>query len=230
MIKVLIVARLPLIREGLRALLAAERDLQVSLLPRVEAGARLEDILTQRPDLILLDVEVLEREGWALLSELHDLAPSIPALVVGDVPADRRIATALALGAQGYLLRDASPEEMAAAIRAVRQGLYVLHPDAAMILVDELRSNRLAPSFEADGDEEGQDPMAQAELIEPLSPRELDVLRLMTRGLANKQIAGELFITEHTVKFHIRAILGKLGAANRTEAVTLALQKGLVTL
>lgn len=77
---------------------------------------------------------------------------------------------------------------------------------------------------------DGPNELRRQELIEPLSGRELDVLRLIVRGMANKQIAAELVITEHTVKFHIRSILSKLGAANRTEAVTLSLQKGLVTL
>ncbi len=229
MIKVLIVARLPLIREGLRALLRLEQDLQTIALPRVESGPRIEDILTQQPDVVLLDVEVLEHEGWVLLSELRDLASGIATLVIGDAPDDRRIANALALGARGYLLRETSPEEMAAAIRAAQQGLYVIHSNAVEALLNELREADLAASPDEADDNDETSP-SQADLIEPLSPRELDVLRLMTRGLPNKQIAAELFITEHTVKFHIRAILGKLGAANRTEAVTLALQKGLVSL
>jgi DNA-binding NarL/FixJ family response regulator len=228
-IRVLIVARVPLVREGLRALLAGERDLQVSALARVESGVQIEDMLAQRPDVVLLDVDVLEREGWALLRELQDLAPGIGSLVVGDAPDDRRVANALALGARGYLLREQSPEGMAAAIRAAAQGLFVLHPNTAAALLNQLRSRRVLPSEDRVGDESA-DEASVADLIEPLSPRELDVLRLMVRGLPNKQIAAELIITEHTVKFHIRAILAKLGASNRTEAVTLALQKGLVTL
>jgi DNA-binding NarL/FixJ family response regulator len=227
-IRVLIIAHLPLIREGLRALLRGEKGLQITSLPGVQAGPRLEEILAQHPDVVLLDVEVLEREGWVILQELRDLAPDISILVIGDAPNDRRTANALALGAKGYLLRESIPEEMAAAIRAARQGLYVLHPAAATTLLDELREASPSPSPAVS--ELGEESARPVDLIEPLSARELDVLRLMTRGLANKQIAAELFITEHTVKFHIRGILGKLGAANRTEAVTLALQKGLVSL
>ena len=227
-VRVLIIAQLPLIREGLRALLRGEKSLQVTTLPGVQAGPRLEEILAQQPDVVLLDVEVLEREGWVLLRELGDLAPAVSILVIGDAPDDRRTANALALGAKGYLLREALPGEMAAAVRAASQGLYVLHPAAATALLDELRDGSPRPSPAAS--ELSEDSAPPVALIEPLSARELDVLRLMTRGLANKQIAAELFITEHTVKFHIRAILGKLGAANRTEAVTLALQKGLVSL
>jgi DNA-binding NarL/FixJ family response regulator len=221
----LIVARIPIIREGLRALLAAEKDLQVSTLTQWEPRTLLLDILEGQPDVVLLDVEVLEREGWDLLSELRNMAPELVLLVIGDTLDDRRIANALALGARGYILRDGSLEEMSTAIRAARLGLYVLHSGAAAALLNQLPRSQRAPADTLPDDREDV-----IDLIEPLSPRELEVLRLMTRGMANKQIAQELVITEHTVKFHIRAILGKLGAANRTEAVTLALQKGLVTL
>jgi DNA-binding NarL/FixJ family response regulator len=228
-IKILIVARIPIIREGLRGLLASEPDFQLRTLTGLESGAQIEEILSNQPDVVLVDVDVLEREGWALLRDLRDVAPGIAALVITDTQQDRRIANALALGAQGYLTRDASPEEMAAAVRAARQGLFVLHPLAATMLLAELRADD-TPLLENGSALETELDRRPQELIEPLSPRELDVLRLMVRGLSNKQIAKELVITEHTVKFHIRSILGKLGAANRTEAVTLALQKGLVTL
>jgi DNA-binding NarL/FixJ family response regulator len=117
-------------------------------------------------------------------------------------------------------LREASADELASAIRAAHSGIITLHPQITAALLETLRAQENAR----------EDETSAQDLIEPLSERELDVLRLMTRGLANKQIAAELFITEHTVKFHIRAILGKLGAANRTEAVTLGLQKGIVSL
>jgi DNA-binding NarL/FixJ family response regulator len=138
---------------------------------------------------------------------------------VSDDGNDLRVTRAVAAGVRGYVTRDASADEMAQAIRAARSGLLVLDPDIAQALVQTVRQ----PS----GSDLADDELA---LIEPLSERELDVLRLMTRGRSNKQIAAELSISEHTVKFHIRAILGKLGAANRTAAVTLALQKGLVSL
>ncbi|HZQ05049.1 MAG TPA: response regulator transcription factor [Anaerolineae bacterium] len=217
-LRVLILARIPLIREGLRGLLAEERDLQVSLLaPSVEL---LDDLLADEPDVLLLDVDVLEKEGWDLLDELRRALPTLTILVISDNAQDRRMPQAIALGARGYLLRESSAEEMANAIRAAHSGTLVLHPQIAATLLESVR----AAALSGGGDDTAQD------LIEPLSERELDVLRLMTRGMSNKQIAGELYITEHTVKFHIRAILGKLGAANRTEAVTLALQKGLVSL
>ena len=229
MIKVLVVARIPIIREGLRGVLAAEPDFQLSAVTRFESGALVEDILANQPDVVLVDVDVLERDGWALLREMRELTPGTASLVISDTQQDRRIASALALGAHGYLTRDASPAEMAAAIRAAQQGLYVLHPLAASTLLEESSATDM-PLIADEGELDAASDYRREELIEPLSARELDVLRQMARGFSNKQIAAELVITEHTVKFHIRAILGKLGAANRTEAVTLALQKGLVSL
>jgi DNA-binding NarL/FixJ family response regulator len=227
-INVVIVARLPLIREGLRGLLASEKDLHVEALTRIESVELVEDILTTLPNVVLVDVDVLEHAGWALLSDLRGVAPDLATLVVGDTEEDRRVASAIALGARGYITRDVTTEEMASAIRAARYGLFVLHriPAGAM-LADMVPGD---PGLAEDEHELEFDRRGRQELIEPLSARELDVLRLIARGMSNKQIAAELVITEHTVKFHIRAILAKLGAANRTEAVTSALQKGLVTL
>jgi DNA-binding NarL/FixJ family response regulator len=225
-VKILIVARIPVIREGLKALLAAEKDFRVTTLSVSDSGAMLERVVRERPEVLLLDVEVLEQTGWAFLRDLQQLAPSIATLVISDAPTDRRITNALALGAHGYLLRDASPEQMSSSIRAAHAGMYVLHPMAAEALI----ARRAGTNDSLDSAPDDADERVTQDLIEPLSERELNVLRLMTRGLANKQIGAELFITEHTVKFHIRSILSKLGASNRTEAVTLALQKGLVTL
>jgi DNA-binding NarL/FixJ family response regulator len=217
-INVVIVARQPIIREGLRGLLASEQDLHLKAPTRTASGELVEDILAERADVVLIDVDVLELNGWALLGDLRGVAPDLPTLVVGDTEEDSRVASAIALGAHGYITRDATPEQMASAIRAARHGFYVLHRiPAGALLTDDEREFEIARGGPQD-------------LIEPLSVRELDVLRLMVRGMSNKQIAVELIITEHTVKFHIRAILAKLGAANRTEAVTSALQKGLVSL
>lgn len=214
-----ILARIPMVREGLRALLSEASDFRVTTLAPSDDVP--DDLLAEEPDVLLLDVQVLEREGWGLLNELRRDLPDLTTLIIGDNANDLRVARALELGARGYLLRDAAAEEMANAIRAARSGTIALHPLLVTQLLETLRANE---------ESRQEDEPELQDLIEPLSDRELEVLRLITRGMANKQIAGELFITEHTVKFHIRSILGKLGAANRTEAVTLALQRGLVSL
>lgn len=226
-IKVVIVAGIPLIREGLRGVLADEPDFDTSTIMTDMGTTHIDSILAADPDVVLLDVQILERDGWELIGDLRKAAPRLVTLIISDAPTDRRVGLALELGAHGYLLRDSSAQEMAFAIRAANKGTFVLHPSAVESLIDSRHSINLDMVDAADSIETQT---RNRSLIEPLSQRELDVLRLMTRGLSNKRIASELFITEHTVKFHIRSILGKLGATNRTEAVTLSLQRGLVTL
>ncbi|MGE5139992.1 MAG: LuxR C-terminal-related transcriptional regulator [Rudaea sp.] len=229
MIKVWIVARLPLIREGLRGLLAADQELTLASPSPVDANALTREMADTGRGVALLDVDVLEHEGWGLLGDITQAAPGVAPIIVGDSPDDRRIGRALALGARGYLLRESTAQEMSAAVRSANLGLLVLDPGAAESLLAQLQERAGGLALPA-GDSMPAEDSRSGNLIEPLSERELEVLRLMVRGLANKQIAAQLFITEHTVKFHIRSILGKLGAANRTEAVTLALGKGLVSL
>lgn len=216
-----IVSPILLIREGLRALLAAEPDFRIAALAPTDD--LIDELAAHDADVLLLDVQTLEHAGWSLLAALRDALPTLTIVILGDDAQDRRAAFALRAGARGYLLRDASAAAMAHALRAAHSGTIALDSQIAATLLHAARANKDARAeFETDADADA--------LIEPLSERELDVLRLMTRGLANKQIAAELFISEHTVKFHIRAILGKLGAPNRTAAVTLALSKGLVNL
>lgn len=213
---VIILTRIPVISEQLSALLADERDMRISVL--APSDELIDDLLGDELAVMLLDVEVLENEGWDLLDQIRRALPGLTTLILSDNGRDRRVPRALHYGVRGYLLRDSSANELAGAIRAAHTGSLVFHPQIGDALLD------LIPRARDD------EPNANDDLIEPLSERELDVLRLMTRGMSNKQIAAELVITEHTVKFHTRSILGKFGAANRTEAVTLALQKGLVSL
>jgi DNA-binding NarL/FixJ family response regulator len=153
-------------------------------------------------------------EGAAikLLWWLRQTAPRIEVVGLSDYDEDSILA-ALQAGARGYLSRRTTAEDLGQAIRTVRQGGMVLHPMAAASLLQRLQ---------------GQTTVTQRP--ETLTPRELEVLRLLVEGLTNKAIAGRLGISDHTVKFHIGAILGKLGAASRTEAVTLAVRQGLVPL
>jgi DNA-binding NarL/FixJ family response regulator len=219
-IAITLLSPIPLVREGLRALLAAEPDFRIT--PLAPDNDWFDEILADKPDVLLLDVHTLEREGWQVLNALRRALPALALVILGDSARDQRVAQAIALGARGYLLRDASAEEMAHALRAAHHGALVIQQALAASLVESLQHARASEQRERMENEN--------DLVEPLTARELEVLSYMTRGLANKQIAAALFITEHTVKFHIRAILGKLGAANRTEAVTLALSKGLVNL
>lgn len=204
-LRVLIAAADPLARAGLSALLSAERAYEVI----GEIGIDPHDgavPLSAAPDVILAD---LGRDAGTFGERLAALESfGVPVLVL---LADRALGSvALAAGAQGYVRRDAAGERIAAALTAVAAGLQVSEP--VLHLPEEPVERRTEPP------------------IEDLTPREVEVLQLMADGLPNKAIARRLRISEHTVKFHVTAIMGKLDAHSRTEAVTRAARLGLLVL
>jgi DNA-binding NarL/FixJ family response regulator len=215
MIQVVIVAPVLALRAGLRALLEAG-PLEVET---VAEAARLEDL----GDVPEADVLILTPEGADLdaLSEVLGAHPGQAAVLLLAEEA-RTGAGALAAYSQsdlparawGALSLDASPEELGAAVWALANGLWV---GSGEIFQQQAALPAALPAREAD-------------LLEPLTDRELEVLQLLAQGLANKQIALALNISEHTVKFHVSAVYSKLRAANRTEAVRLGVQRGLVSL
>jgi DNA-binding CsgD family transcriptional regulator len=142
-------------------------------------------------------------------------ATGIPVILIVDNPA-RRISEALPAGVRAVLPRNVTSGEIAAAIEAVVAGLYVFHPSD----IDSIPMLRPSPSENA--------PELGEPLVEHLTPREIEVLQLLSAGVGNKEIAARLNISEHTAKFHVASIMGKLGAATRTEAVTLGIRHGLV--
>jgi DNA-binding NarL/FixJ family response regulator len=175
---------------------------------QVSGGAELlAEIATYEPDVILWDL------GWdpvpAPTTQL-DLS-DIPIPVVALLTEEAQAAETWLAGAQGLLPREASAEDLTSALKAVGQGLVVLDPT-------------LAPSLLPNRDQ------GQEALVEALTPRELEVLQLLSEGLSNKIIADRLDISQHTVKFHVNAILGKLDAQSRTEAVVRATRLGLIIL
>jgi DNA-binding NarL/FixJ family response regulator len=198
-----------MIREGLKSLLQTEADLYVlgDAVSGAEALARARDL---RIDLLLFDLDLLESSADAVLDQLRAAAPETKVVALADGWNDQRIVAALRSGAHGFITRRSGVAEISDALRAALSGSLVLNPAAANLLKQQL-----------------QPPIAP---VESLSARELDVLRAMARGLPNKLIAQELIISEHTVKFHIRSILDKLDATNRTEAVRNGLERGLITL
>jgi two-component system, NarL family, nitrate/nitrite response regulator NarL len=213
-LRVLVIADDPLARAGLAAVLADQPGLVVcgraSSLDDLAAAVEL-----YRPDVLLWDA------GWhpaPSLARLADLEARVPVAILLPDEADAR--QAWTAGARGLLRRDAEPPRIAAALAAEVHGFAVIEPDFAEALRSSLPDR--APSRS-----EGADSRA---LVEPLTPRELEVLRLMAEGLPNKTIAARLEISEHTVKFHVNMIHGKLGVASRTEAVVRATRLGLILL
>ena len=163
-----------------------------------------------KPDVVLLDLEMPEMDGVEALRELRAQQPNARVLVFTAFDTDERILSAIQAGAQGYMLKGAPRDELFNAIRTIGAGGSLLQPVVQSRLMHSLR--------------------AQAQPVEPLTVREQQVLRLVAEGKPNKEIAAALSITERTVKFHVGAIMSKLGATNRTEAARIAAQQGLVKL
>ena len=213
-LRIVIIADDPLARAGLAALLASEPGCQV--IGQTPADAELAATLdVYRPDAVLWDLgwdpqRVTTPGGKSALERLADLERPELALVA-LVPDPTHAGTVWAAGVRGLLFRDAAPDVIVAALTAAVAHLAVLDPALAPALIVPTERPTAA-------------------LLETLTPRELDVLHLLAEGLSNKDIARQLIISEHTVKFHINAILGKLGAQSRTEAVVRATRLGLVAL
>jgi DNA-binding NarL/FixJ family response regulator len=206
-IRILIADDHPIVREGLSLMLGTQPDFQVV----GEASNGYEVIERGRqllPDMILLDLEMPELDGVETLKRLHAICPDARVLVFTAFDTDDRIVGAVQAGAKGYLLKGAPRSEIFNAIRVVAAGGSLLQPMIASKLLEHLSR--------------GAD--------EPLTEREMDVLRQLAQGKTNKEIAAALVITERTAKFHLSSIMGKLGAGNRTEAVRIAAQRGLVDL
>lgn len=212
-LRVLVLADDPLARAGLAALLAEQPGCAV-----VGRASTAEDlaavVAAYRPDAILWDAGPAPAVALEQLAASGDALPPVALLLAEAATAGE----AWAAGARGLLRRDAEPPQIVAALTALALGLTVIDPEFALFV--SLPSARELP-----GPAETPEP-----LLEELTPRELDVLRLLADGLPNKTIARRLGISEHTVKFHVNAILGKLGAASRTEAVVRATRLGLIWL
>jgi DNA-binding NarL/FixJ family response regulator len=214
-IRVLVAAPSPVVRAGLEALVAANPDLVV--VGRSAGGPGLaNDIAALRPEVVLLE---LEWRGAVPVLELPDLSAIIPppALVVlADDPRAAWLPDALRAGVAAVLPREATSNEIIAAIQAAAQGLVTLHPTTVALILPQLA----APARSVT-------PLTDAHT---LTPREIEVLGMLAEGLGNKIIARRLGISEHTVKFHVGSILTKLNAASRTEAVTIGARQGLIML
>lgn len=205
----LIASPSPIVREGIKALLQPEADLYWvgDAATADELLARVRDL---RVDLLLLDLDLLEDASDNLHARLRQEAPETKIVALVDWWNDPRIVAAMRNGTHGFITRRSSVSEIISAIRAAQGGSLVLNPSTTEWLMQQLQSSD--------------------DSIEPLSARELEVLRALARGLPNKLIAQELVISEHTVKFHMRSILGKLNAANRTEAVRIGIERGLISI
>lgn len=213
MISVLIVDDHAVVREGLQAFLAGEPDLEV--VGEADGGQRALDLIGQLesagrgPDVILMDLQMAPLDGIESTRRIR-ARYDVEVVAITSFGEDERVRAALDAGAAGYLLKDAGPDEVAAAIRAAHRGELQLDPAITRRLMSTV----------------GAGPAR--DLVDELTPRELEVLRLVGAGKANKEIAAALRISERTARTHVSHILRKLGLSSRTQAALWAVNEGLL--
>lgn len=200
------------VRKGIEALIATEEGMEVAgtAANGEEAVVR---VANSNPDVILLDLQMPRKDGIEAIAEIKQADPRARILVLTSFSDDDKVFAAIKAGALGYILKDASPHELLAAIRNVHAGRSSLDPKIALTLIHELSKPSKLPPTE-----------------EPLTEREMEILKLVARGLSNQQIAEEFVISERTARTHISNILAKLHLANRTQAALYALRQGIAQL
>jgi two-component system, NarL family, response regulator YdfI len=208
--RVLVGASSEVVRAGLASLLTSDFTLQVvGTFSIDDALTRFEDL---QPDIVLLDLESPSDESMSAAIQSGGVPVSSALVILTEDPENLPV-DVLGSGLRAILPRYATPEEIIAAIQAAATGLVALHPDVFDSILSRIRLDQQSEL----------DPSGQI-----LTPREIEVLRMIAEGHGNKEIASKLGISDHTVKFHISSIFSKLGASNRAEAVTLGIRQGLI--
>jgi DNA-binding NarL/FixJ family response regulator len=203
-IRVLSVDDHPLVREGIAALIARQADME--LVAEACNGREAVDLFRKhQPDVTLMDLQMPEMGGIDALSAIRGEFPEARIVVLTSYAGDVQVSRALKSGARGYLLKDMLRKELLETIRAVHAGQKRVSAEVAAGIAEHATDDTL-------------------------SPRETDVLRLIAAGKANKEIGTQLGLTEQTIKSHVKNILGKLGANDRTHAVTIAVKRGIMDL
>ena len=211
-IRVLIADDHAILRKGIRALLSTEPDIDV--VGEAGDGAEaLEQAVALQPDVILMDLVMPKMDGIEATRQVTASKQGVRVLVLTSFAADDKVFPAIKAGALGYILKDTGPDDLVQAIRQVHRGEPTLEPEIARKVLFELAH-----------------PPKQPPTPDPLTSREMDVLRLLAQGKSNREIADELVLAELTVRTHVSNILGKLHLANRTQAALYALKEGLATL
>jgi DNA-binding NarL/FixJ family response regulator len=214
-VRVLIADDEPLIRNGIRLVLASAEDIEV--VAEASDGRQAVDEASRRSvDVALLDIRMPGMDGLSALKELQRVVPRTRVVVLTTFGEDEYISRALAGGAAGFLLKDSAPDELIRAVRAVAAGEAYLSPAVTQRVIGRFRHDDMGRVSEA------------KRRLEALSERELEVLKLLARGLSNADIGGRLFVSEATVKTYMSRLLTKLDCANRVQAALLAQDAGIV--
>ena len=211
-IRILICDDHAVVREGLRALISTEPDM--TIVGEATNGESAVAAFRQlRPDVGLLDMVMPRMDGVETLKAILSEFPSARILILTSFSDDDMVFPAIKAGALGYLLKDSMPEELIRAIRSVNRGEASLHPSIARRLIQELTQPTALPPTQ-----------------EPLTEREMEVLRLVAKGYSNEEIGDALVVSERTARGHVSSILSKLHLANRTQAALYALREGIADL
>src|SRR5688572_16158531 len=209
--KILLCDDQAVIRDGLEMLLNLEKDFQVVASAQDGAEA-IEFAEKHKPDLILMDLKMPSVNGIEATREIRKKFPNIKILVLTTYDDDEWVFDAIRAGASGYLLKDTSRQKIIEAIRGTMDGKSFLDPNVAGNLMNQVTSNQTQPAYI---------------LKDKLTERELDVLRLLAKGMPNNEIAAQLHLSEGTVRNHVSAILEKLNVSDRTQAAVIAIRQGL---
>ena len=211
-VRVLIADDHPIVREGLRTLIASEPGME--MVGEASNGAEAVSLVRRlQPDVVLMDLIMPVMDGLQAIGQIKAENPRVSILVLTSFAEEDKVFPAIRAGALGYLLKDTAPDQLLQAIYDVHRGEPSLHPSIALQLIRELNQPSDLPPAP-----------------DPLSQRELQVLKLLAQGLNNQEIADRLVISEWTVRTHVRNILGKLHLANRIQAALYALREGIAGL
>ena len=213
-IRVVLVDDEAMVRVGLRMVLTAEPDVEV-VGEAADGAAAVDAVLAAEPDVVLMDVRMPRVDGLEGARRVLAARPQTKVVILTTFGEDEHVAAALRAGVSGFLLKVSPPEQLVAAVRTVAGGGGLLDPAVTLRVIESFAAVPVTPR-------------EQGRLLEDLTEREREVLRLVARGLSNAEIAARLYLGEATVKTHVSRVLAKLGVRDRVQAVALAYESGLV--